>query len=159
MANGPAGIADADDKALMLRFQEQGELSAFETLFNRHRAHLLRYLRKLAHSADVAEEISQQTWLKVIEAARTAKYNPDLRNTFGTWLYTLARNHYVDRYVRAYAVKNRASSPAEYADALREAQLLLLRGAAGGSTQGRPIGSPYADPFFWAPYILLQPLR
>src|SRR5262249_25157271 len=47
------------------------------------------------------------------------------------------------------------SSSLEYANALRDAQLLLLRGPAG-VRKGR---SPYADPFFWAPFILLRPLR
>jgi RNA polymerase sigma-70 factor (ECF subfamily) len=110
MAGEPAASGNIDDKTLMLKFQEQGEMSAFETLFARHRLHLLRYLRKLARSADVAEEVSQQTWLKVIEAARDAKYNPELRNTFGTWLFTLARNYYLDRHVRAHGVKKRVSN-------------------------------------------------
>jgi CHAT domain-containing protein/tetratricopeptide (TPR) repeat protein len=52
------------------------------------------------------------------------------------------------------------AQPAQYAGALREAQLLLLHGPSGGSTQApRYTGSPYTDPFFWAPFILLQPLR
>jgi RNA polymerase sigma-70 factor (ECF subfamily) len=108
MSKGP-GVGDAEDKALMLRFQEQGELVAFEVLFSRHKVQLLRFLCRLTHSPDLAEEVSQQTWLKLIEAARNQKYNPTLTSTFATWLYTLARNYYVDRYIRAYEVKNRVS--------------------------------------------------
>jgi CHAT domain-containing protein/Tfp pilus assembly protein PilF len=42
-------------------------------------------------------------------------------------------------------------------EALREAQLLLLRGPAGGATEARfsHVHSPYADPFFWAAFELL----
>jgi CHAT domain-containing protein len=50
------------------------------------------------------------------------------------------------------------SSSADYATALREAQLLLLKGPTGASNVPGA-RSPYADPFFWAPFILLQPLR
>jgi RNA polymerase sigma factor (sigma-70 family) len=99
---------NVDDKALMLRFQEQGDLPAFERLFARHRRPLLGYLRRLSRSADLAEEVSQHAWLKVIESARSAHFNATLANTFSTWLYTLARNYYVDRYVRAHEVKRRA---------------------------------------------------
>jgi CHAT domain-containing protein len=43
------------------------------------------------------------------------------------------------------------------AEALRDAQLLLLRGPTPGAAdaRGRPVRSPYADPFFWAAFALL----
>jgi len=99
----PADVAGTDDRALMLGFQERGDVAAFEELFRRHRLPLYRYLRGLARSADIAEETSQQAWLKVIETARSAGYMADAQSSFKTWLYTLARNHYIDRYVRAHA--------------------------------------------------------
>ncbi len=38
----------------------------------------------------------------------------------------------------------------EKAEALRQAQLTLLHGGAG-----QPAGSPYASPFYWAPFVLI----
>jgi RNA polymerase sigma-70 factor (ECF subfamily) len=99
----PADVASADDRALMLGFQDSGHLGAFEELFRRHRLPLFRYLRGLARSADIAEEVSQHTWLKVIEAARATKYDASAQSSFKTWLYTLARNHYIDHYLRSHA--------------------------------------------------------
>jgi CHAT domain-containing protein/Tfp pilus assembly protein PilF len=47
------------------------------------------------------------------------------------------------------------------AEALRDAQLLLLKGPTPGAAAayGRPVRSPYADPFFWAAFVLLGPLN
>jgi RNA polymerase sigma-70 factor (ECF subfamily) len=99
----PADVASAEDRALMLGFQDHGHLGAFEELFRRHRLPLFRHLRGLARSTDIAEEVSQHTWLKVIEAARAAKYDASAQSSFKTWLYTLARNYYIDHYLRAHA--------------------------------------------------------
>jgi RNA polymerase sigma-70 factor, ECF subfamily len=108
----PADLAGSDDRALMLEFQQRGDPAAFEELFRRHRLPLYRYLRGLAGAAEIAEETSQHAWLKVIEAARSAGYVADGRSVFKTWLYTLARNHYIDRYLRAHA-RSRTDSNCE----------------------------------------------
>jgi CHAT domain-containing protein len=41
------------------------------------------------------------------------------------------------------------------AEALRDAQLLLLRGPASSRADRPPAHSPYADPFYWASFTLL----
>lgn len=99
---GSEDVASGDDRMLMLRFQERGDWRAFEELFRRNRLPLYRFLRGLAHSTEIAEETSQHAWLKVIEAASAARYDAGLQSSFKTWLYTLARNHYIDHYVRAH---------------------------------------------------------
>ncbi len=43
-------------------------------------------------------EVSQQTWLKLIELAKRGRYQPTA--PFWTMLYTLARNRWMDEYVR-----------------------------------------------------------
>jgi CHAT domain-containing protein len=40
----------------------------------------------------------------------------------------------------------------EKAEALRQAQLALLHGEAGPR---QPPASPYANPFYWAPFVLI----
>jgi len=109
----PAAVADNDDRELMLEFQERGDVAAFEELFRRHRLPLYRYVRGLAGSAEIAEDTSQQAWLKVLEAARSAGYAADRQCSFKTWLYTLARNHYIDRYLRAHAASRTDSNCGE----------------------------------------------
>jgi RNA polymerase sigma-70 factor (ECF subfamily) len=98
-----AEVAGCDDKALMVAFQERGSVAAFEELFQRYRVPLYRYLRGLGRSVEIAEETSQHAWLKVIEAARQARFSATSGGSFKTWLFTLARNHYIDHYLRSHA--------------------------------------------------------
>jgi RNA polymerase sigma-70 factor (ECF subfamily) len=67
----------------------------------------------------VAEDVSQQTWLKLIEAARQRSYAPRNGASFQTWLFTLARNRFVDDYVRRHEVA-RVSRESEIDIELRE---------------------------------------
>ena len=93
-----------DDVALMQRFQEQGDYGAFEVLFQRHKRGLLSFITRLSGDRVVAEDVSQQTWLKLIETARQRGYAPRNGASFQTWLFTMARNRFVDDYVRRHEV-------------------------------------------------------
>jgi RNA polymerase sigma-70 factor (ECF subfamily) len=97
-------MIDADDAELMLAFQTERDYGAFEALFYRHKDMLLRFLARLSGNIAIAEDVSQQTWLKVIDVARRGAYarRPDV--AFRTWLCTLARNHFVDEFQRKFAV-------------------------------------------------------
>lgn len=80
------------DEDLMLRYG-RGDLEAFHSLYNRHRASLYRFfLRQTAPEA--AEELFQDVWARVIQSRR--RYRPSA--AFRTWLYTLARNRLVDHW-------------------------------------------------------------
>jgi RNA polymerase sigma-70 factor (ECF subfamily) len=105
-----------EDAVLMTRFQRQGDLAAFETLFRRHRAALLAFACRLAGDGTVAEDVSQQTWLKVIDAARRGAYGAQSDATFRTWLCTLARNHYIDQYQRSAAATRSGELPEDFPD-------------------------------------------
>ncbi len=91
------------DTALMLRFQTEGDYGAFEELFHRHRDGLIGFLRRLSGSQAVAEDISQQSWLKLIELARGGGY-VSTGAAFRTFLFTVARNHYFDEYHRKHEI-------------------------------------------------------
>jgi RNA polymerase sigma-70 factor (ECF subfamily) len=91
-------VEGPDDRELMRRFQERGDPGAFETLFHRHRTGLFRFLVRLSGNPTVAEEVSQQTWLQLIELAEQRRYRP--RASFRTALYSLARNRWVDDHLR-----------------------------------------------------------
>jgi RNA polymerase sigma-70 factor, ECF subfamily len=90
----------ADDVDLMLRFQRAHDHVAFEQLLMRHKDGLLRFLVRLTGEPAAAEDASQQTWLKVIDIARQGTYVAGSGCTFRTWLFTLARNHFIDEYRR-----------------------------------------------------------
>lgn len=93
---------DPDDKSLMLRFQEEGDLRAFEMLFARNKDALFRFVLRLSGNTTVAEDVSQQAWLRIIELAESGGFNAGSGATFQTFLLTMARNRYVDEYVRRH---------------------------------------------------------
>ncbi len=93
-----------NDQALMLRFQASGDVAAFETLFTRHKEALLAYLMRLCGRLDVAEDVSQQAWLKLLDIGRRRDFKVSATATFRTYLFTLARNYFLDHHVRSHAV-------------------------------------------------------
>lgn len=98
----------ADDDELMIRYQRDRDLCALEQLFNRHRAELLRYVLRLVRDQAIAEDVAQQSWLKVIEVAHKGTYAAHSEAAFRTWLFTLARNHLIDEHQRKAASRCRA---------------------------------------------------
>ena len=98
------------DEELMLRFG-RGELPAFEELYARHSARVWRYIRRSVDDAAVADELKQETWLRVIAHARG--YAPAAR--FTTWLFTVARSRVVDA-VRARHPRAELEGDALHAD-------------------------------------------
>jgi len=79
---GRVGIEAA---VLQLR---RGDLDALSTLIARYQNRVYRYLLRLVRQPAEAEDLFQQTWLRVAEKIRS--YDPG-RN-FDAWLLTLARN-------------------------------------------------------------------
>lgn len=79
---------NAGDDELMARIQ-QGDLSAFDTLFARHRGPVFGYcLRVLSGNRPLAEDVSQNAWVKLLRNA--GSYGA--RGQFRSWLLTIARN-------------------------------------------------------------------
>lgn len=69
-----------------------GDFTAFETLYQRHKGGLYRYFMRHFGQQNVAEDLYQEVWLKVIAAADNYRVSAK----FSTWLYTLAHNKMVD---------------------------------------------------------------
>lgn len=82
----PPVAEDADD-ALLSRFAA-GDRAAFEMLVRRHQVRLYHFVfRQMQHQA-VAEEIVQETFVRVVSNMREFKREA----RFSTWLFTIARN-------------------------------------------------------------------
>ncbi len=86
--------ASTTDDQLMRAFA-QGDARAFETLYQRHRVALYRFVRRLLGSALAgrADEVFQDTWERVVTAR--ARWAPQ-GASFRTWLFTLAHHRVVD---------------------------------------------------------------
>jgi RNA polymerase sigma-70 factor (ECF subfamily) len=87
---------DESDERLLLRFRE-GDAGAFEILMRRHRAPCFAFLARLTGDRARAEDLLQETWMRVIGAA--PRWEPRAR--FRTWLYAVARNLAADEARRA----------------------------------------------------------
>lgn len=69
-----------------------GDDVAFEYLFKRYREPILQlYVQRIGNSDDAAD-LLQETFLKVY--LKLDSYNP--KYTFGQWVYTIARNTFID---------------------------------------------------------------
>src|SRR6476620_10740178 len=74
----------------------RGDLNALSELITRYRNRRYRYpLRSVRQPAE-AEDLFQQTWLRVVEKIRPF----DASRNFAAWLFTLARNLAIDHLRR-----------------------------------------------------------
>lgn len=75
------------DTQLMLNFKA-GDPEAFQALFDKYKNRVINYCFRFCGHQAVAEELAQDTFLKVYKAAN--RYRPKAR--FSTWLFKIATN-------------------------------------------------------------------
>ena len=92
--DNPSSEVDSD-QALMLQYAA-GNARAFELLYVKHKGPLYRYFVRQINDLQLAEDLYQETWSRVIKAA--SQYETSAK--FTTWLYRIAHNLVVD-HVRA----------------------------------------------------------
>ena len=79
----------------MLSYQG-GDTRAFESLYRRHKDGLFSFLYRGCQRQAIVEELAQDTWMAVIDAA--GRYTPKAK--FRTWLFQIAHNRSVDFWRR-----------------------------------------------------------
>ena len=89
----PASVS-MEDEVTRLR---KGDLDALAGLIEQYQTGLYRYLLRLVHEPATAEDLFQQTWIRVAEKIR----NYDPKRIFDNWLFTVARNLAFD-HMRRY---------------------------------------------------------
>ena len=72
-----------------------GDAAAFDVLYQRYKAPLYRFVLRQS-SQEAVDELFQDIWLKVINA----RHEYQVKASFKTWLYHLARNRLIDLYRR-----------------------------------------------------------
>src|ERR1041385_8977969 len=75
----------------------KGDLDALGALIEQYQTRLYRYLLRLLHEPATAEDLFQQTWIRVAEKIRSY----DQKRSFENWLFTVARNLAMD-HLRRY---------------------------------------------------------
>ena len=107
---------------LVARLRER-DAAAFDEVHDAFHTRLFNFLARLAGSRAVAEDLLEETWLRLV--ARAPRLRPDTR--LAPWLFTVARNLYVS-YRRSRALED---------------------SHAAGLIGLWPAGSPVASPFEW----------
>src|SRR2546426_12305740 len=97
----------------------RGDPQALEALLSRYQHRLYRYLLRIVREPALAEDLFQQTWLRVIEKARQF----DERRSFEGWLFTIGRNLALDHLRRYQPESLDEPLPGEPAGEPREARL------------------------------------
>ena len=82
--------AGLESDELLLQRVRQGDLDAFDVLYERHEARLFAYLRAMLHDRADAEEVLHDAFLAALRD-RSAAF--DREGAFRAWLYRIARNH------------------------------------------------------------------
>src|SRR5262245_26889636 len=102
-ANGhDRGVARRE--SVMADGADLSAVESFDTLFRRHRGSLFAFVLRLARNEHVAADVCQQTWLKFLEAVRGARAHPTGGAAVHAYLTRVARNVYIDEYVRSHNV-------------------------------------------------------
>ena len=76
----------------LIRAAAAGDLRAFEQLVRTYQEPVWRFLRRLLGDAGVAEDVAQETFLRVFRRLPTFTFE----DKFSTWVFQIARNAGVD---------------------------------------------------------------
>ena len=77
-----------DASSELLARLRAGEAAAFSAVYEQHAAPIFRFLARLCGRRELAEDLFQETWLRLARNARNLRADTELR----AWLYTVARN-------------------------------------------------------------------
>ncbi|HET6834990.1 MAG TPA: sigma-70 family RNA polymerase sigma factor [Acidimicrobiales bacterium] len=91
----------------LIRAAAAGDLTAFEQLVRAYQQHVWRFLSRLLADAAAAEDVTQETFLRVFRRLPTFTFEAK----FSTWVFQIARNAGIDE-LRSRERRNRLASVA-----------------------------------------------
>ena len=80
------------DDSTLVKMVIEGDSTAFDTLFARHSDAIHAMLLKYSGNSDDVNDLMQEAFMKAY--LKIGLYNP--KYDFGAWIYTIARNTFVD---------------------------------------------------------------
>src|SRR5512145_2118176 len=81
---------DREAELALVEGLRRGDTAAFDLAYDAYRARLFAFLLRLSRRRAVAEDLLDETWLRLVRHARDLQ--PDTR--LSAWLFTVARNLY-----------------------------------------------------------------
>lgn len=82
------------DKDLICMYIHEGNEKAFEVLLNRHKSKIYTSIYMFVKDRDLANDIFQETFIKVIDTFRSGKYNEE--GKFIQWAMRISHNLCID---------------------------------------------------------------
>ena len=95
---------DRDAELALVERLRGGDTTAFDAVYEAFHARLFTFLLRLSRRRDVAEDLLEETWLRLVKHAR--RLRPETR--LGPWLFTVARHLHVS-YVRSRILEDSAT--------------------------------------------------
>src|SRR5437588_155713 len=81
-----------EPEPVILRAAIDGDLAAFEHLVRTYQAAVWRFLKHVLGDRELAEDVTQETFLRVYQRLRSFRYDAK----FSTWVFQIARNAGID---------------------------------------------------------------
>ena len=81
---------DRETELAIVRRLHDGDPAAFDIVYDEYRARLFTFLARLSRSRDEADDLLEETWLRLVTSARRLRADTRL----GPWLFAVARNLY-----------------------------------------------------------------
>lgn len=100
---------ERDSELELVARLKRRDTDAFDAVYAAYHARLFNFLARLARNRDVAEDLIEETWLRVV--ANASRLRDDTR--LAPWLFTIARNLYAS-YCRSRALDYDALSSPQF---------------------------------------------
>jgi RNA polymerase sigma-70 factor, ECF subfamily len=107
------------EAALVIRLRA-GDISAFDEIYDVFNHRLLSFLTRMAKNRSVAEDLLEETWLRLVSSGEDLHAETRL----GPWLFTVARNLYLS-HCRSRAREHSLHSRSDPAVAGRASPIAL----------------------------------
>lgn len=88
-------MVQLDDRELISLYL-QGNETAFKTLLMRHKSKIYRFIMMKINDTDLANDIFQETFIKVVNTLKLGQYNEE--GKFLPWVMRIAHNLIIDHF-------------------------------------------------------------
>ena len=103
-------VSNQKDYELVKQFME-GDSNSIEVLINRHKNRVFTYILLIVKDKQLAEDIFQDTFIKVIKSLKRGKYQE--KGIFVSWVIRIAHNLIIDYYRKSKHLKTTSSEDGE----------------------------------------------
>ena len=155
--SAPSGAKAVSDEQLIAQFQA-GELSAFEEIVARYQGQLINFVGRLLNDRNTAEDIVQETFLRVYRNKH--RYKEIAR--FSTWIYTiagnLARTELRRRKIRNFfSISQRGETEKDYE--IPDTEINVEKSVEGGMVRDLILKEVMQLPVYFREVIILRDLQ